>query len=83
MEDGYLRILLWGGATVLGLALLAIVVVLYRRHYRSGDAGSPSSVWSLEDLNAMRRRGDLSDAEYAHLRDRALARMGIERPRRE
>jgi hypothetical protein len=81
MEDGYLRIVFWGGATVLGVALLAAVVLLYRRHYRSGESGSPASVWSLEDLNAMRQRGDLSETEYAHLRDRALSAMGIDRRR--
>jgi hypothetical protein len=78
----YLQIAVWGGAAILGIALLVAVIVVYRRRYRA-DHDVPRSVWSLDDLNAMRRRGDLSESEYAHLRDRMLAQMGVQRPHRQ
>ena len=76
----YLRIAIWGGAAILGFLALGAVVVIYRRYYRANDDAADQAPWSLEDLSAMRRRGDLSEREYAYLRDRALAQMGV-RPR--
>lgn len=75
----YLRMAIWGGATIAGILLLLALVIVYRRRYRAGNDGTSDMVWSLDDLGAMRRRGELSEAEYAHLRDRVMSQMGIER----
>ena len=66
---------------LLGVMLVAVVMVIYRRLYRSEGDPRRGQVWTLEDLDALRRRGALTEDEYTRLRDRALSGIGIGHPK--
>lgn len=78
-DADYLELAKWGGLILLGIVLLVVVAVVYRRRYRAAWDPPPQQVWALEDLNAMRARGDINDREYGRLRDKVLGDMGIKR----
>ena len=80
IQVDYLDLAKWGGLALVGVVLIAVVMVAYRRLYRSGRGQRPGQIWTLEDLNALRRRGALTEDEYTRLRDRALGEIRISRP---
>ncbi len=71
------KVALWGGVTVLSFIVFIVVVVILRRRYR--DTGGPNSnVFDLDELQKMRDRGDIDEAEYKALRTQAIARMLVD-----
>ncbi|MFH0982427.1 MAG: hypothetical protein V2A79_12940 [Planctomycetota bacterium] len=76
----YRELATWGGVVLLALVVWIVIVVIYRRRYRMWFDPPRRQVWTLEDLQAMRERGELQEAEYARLRDCVLAEMGVHRP---
>ncbi len=76
-DADYLELAKWGGLVLLGIVLMVVVAVVYRRRYRAACDRPPRQAWALEDLNAMHARGDINDQEYGRLRDKVLSDMGI------
>jgi hypothetical protein len=79
----YFALAKWGGLVVLGIVLLVVLAAVYRRRFRAEFQAPLRQSWTLEDLRILRAQGTLSDAEYARLRDRVLAEMGMNNPRRD
>ncbi|GJM25049.1 MAG: hypothetical protein DHS20C16_14640 [Phycisphaerae bacterium] len=75
--DEWSRIALWGGVTILSIVAFVVVVFIMRRRLHGQD-DSQSSIFDLEDLQKMRDRGDIDEAEYKALRTQAIAAMMVE-----
>ncbi len=75
--DQWGRIALWGGITFVAFIALAVVVFVLRRNLRD-DGGKQAGTFNLEDLQKMRDRGDIDEAEYKALRTQAIAAMMVE-----
>jgi hypothetical protein len=62
--------------------VLGIGVALLRRYLRAEDAAPAGAElpWTLEDLEAMRRRGDLSESEYERMRETLVSAYRGEKP---
>ncbi len=71
------NIALWGGVTILSFVAFIVAVVIMRRRFRDSD-GSKLGVFNLEDLQKMRDRGDIDEAEYKALRTQAIATMMVD-----
>jgi uncharacterized membrane protein len=71
------KVALWGGVTVVSLIALVVVIFVLRRRLRD-TGGHDCSGFDLEDLQKMRDRGDINEAEYNALRRQAIAAMMIE-----
>lgn len=65
------RIALWGGVTVLSFVIFAVVVFVMRRKLRD-SGGTHTDIFDLQELQAMKDRGDINEAEYKALRTRAV-----------
>lgn len=70
--DQAFQAVLWfaGLVVVLGVAAGAFAWFRSRSRHRERDAGS---VFSLDQLRAMRERGELSAEEFGRLRERAIS----------
>ena len=75
--DDWGKIALWGGLTVVAFIALAVVVFVLRRNLRSDDSGQTGG-FDLNELQKMRDRGDIDEAEYKVLRTQAIASMMVE-----
>ncbi|UCG15995.1 MAG: SHOCT domain-containing protein [Phycisphaerales bacterium] len=63
---------LWVAVLLGAILLLAVFVYVYRSRVRGGDVGAGPE-FSLQDLRVLRERGDLTEAEFDHLRANLLA----------
>jgi len=62
----------YGGALIVAIIVLGLVVWGVGRWTRRQDAGG-SPVFTLQDLREMRERGEISDAEFDQMRASILA----------
>lgn len=67
----------WVGLLLAGVGILAGVWTMLRRRLREDQQENRLSLWSLDDLRAMRARGDLSEQEFEQVKARILAEMGV------
>ena len=64
----------WGGVLLVLLVVLWLVWLWLRKwFFGTNDDESSLELWSLSDLKRMREQGDLTEEEYATLREQALA----------
>jgi len=67
------RILLFGGALIVAVLAMGVVILWARRRYRSADSdGDEQAGFSIEQLEALRKSRQISPAEFARLRRSAL-----------
>ena len=67
-----LEALLWMGAFVLGLSVVAVAVLASVRRRLRAPASRKSPSFTLDQVRQMRERGDLTDSEYEAVRRRVL-----------
>ena len=82
MDSGRLaELAAWAMAALVAAVILAIVAFWVRRRYRAntGQAGLP---WTLQELQEMRARGELTEPEYRALRTKVVNLFTSERDRR-
>jgi hypothetical protein len=71
----------WAMVALVAALALAIVAFWVRRRYRS-DTGQAGLPWTLQELQDMRARGDLTDQEYRALRTTVVNLFVSEREHR-
>ena len=74
-QSNAIQAILWGGVLLLAVLVLGVFLLVMRRKMLA-EAES-SSAFSIEDLEAMRKSGHLSDEEFRQLRTVA---MGVALP---
>ena len=67
----WLEVGLWAAVLLGAILLLAVFVYVYGSRVRGGDAAA-GPAFSLDDLRTLREQGDLTDAEFDHLRANLL-----------
>ncbi len=73
-----LRQLLIGAGLLAALLVIGLIIVPWiRRRYHGEGGGSEGAIFDIERLEAMRRRGEMSDEEFRKLRRVAL---GLDAP---
>lgn len=73
--DAMWRVLLVAGVFIAALVVLSIVIVVARRHLLTGSQRSQNVGFTLGDLRAMYRRGELSEAEYNRAKDVLISQL--------
>lgn len=66
------KLAVWGGVALLAILVMVVALIWVRRSLFTGDLDKSDSTWDLQTLDAMRDRGDLTDAEYRSLRARVI-----------
>ena len=74
---------IWLGALILATLVLGVIVLAMRRKILGSDDRESTHGSMLDELRAMRERGEISQAEYDHTRKTIAARAaGREPPER-
>jgi hypothetical protein len=73
--DAMWRVLLMAGVFIAAILLLTVVIVAARRRLLGGSEQSQQVGFTLGDLRAMYRRGELSEAEYNRAKDVLISQV--------
>ncbi len=75
-----MEIWIWAGALIVASLVFGVVVMTMRRRLLNGSdsAGAPGAM--LDELRAMRARGEISQSEYDHTRSSIAARAAGREP---
>lgn len=71
---------IWLGALVVATLVLGVILLAMRRRLLDSDDAEPGAGSMLDDLRAMRDRGEISQAEYDHTRKTIAARAAGREP---
>ena len=76
-SDKVAQTLAWGTVLILAILALGILVLWLRKKYLAGRQPCASETFDIAGVEAMHRRGLISDAEFKRLRLKAL---GLDAP---
>ena len=66
---------IWFGVLILGVIILGASIVVLKRLLFGSEGVEPATPWTLQQLTALRDRGELTIAEYDRLRNELIAQM--------
>jgi len=67
--------LLWLGAIMLIVVVTGVAVLIYRRRVLSKEAAGEAQARLMDEMRAMRDRGEISIEEYERMKSRLVARV--------
>lgn len=69
------RVFIVVGLLIATVLVLGLLILAFRKKLLAGERDDRSAPLLLDDLRAMRRRGDISDSEYELMRSRLVQKL--------